>query len=360
MKIFYTSWVFMILITVHLVAREAFVIVPGTDLVSCPLSASILPQDLPYQEGTTPLGARLHQLLFNERVYVIKNENNYACIRVQSAFYGTANKTLKNEYWVLSEHLEFIDSLKEKKIPLSLLPPENNQNSLSITLHKPWYNPANKLTYYPGTRFKLSEEQPDSALYYCLYYDSEKKAIARASIERDKCRLDAVYTPTEARNFFVSVLRTLAQTQPKIPYIWGGSGYKGYDCAGLIYRTARLAGIPLFLKNSSAMAYYLKPVQSLKKLKEGDIIWLPGHVLVVASLAKNTIIEARCYGHGYGCVHEASLQEVFGIKSFSNLWDLLEQKKPLKRLAKNGSILTHVPTFKLLQLESAWHVAPPL
>lgn len=351
----------LLLTMTTLVPHDAFVIVPGTDLVAAPLSDGITPDCLPYKESATSLGSRLHQLLFNERVTIIKQEKDYSCIKVNSAYYGTPQRTLKNEYWVLNSHLVTFDTLRDLKIPVSIVPTENTTTTPSITLLKRWKNPASNIVYYPGTRFTLVGEQSLPHVFCCSYYDPIKKATSYVKINRDKCHLNNNYTHAHAQQLFVNLLKARAHAKQPIPYIWGGSGYKGFDCAGLIYRTARIAGIPLFLKNSSALSHHLKPVDSFENLKEGDIIWLPGHVLVIADLKNNTLIEARCYGHGYGKIHEAPLRELFSeIKTFNDLWRALQEKKPLSRLAKNGTILVKVPTFKLLQLESAWHVVPPL
>ena len=116
-----------------------------------------------------------------------------------------------------------------------------------------------------------------------------------------------------------------------------------------------MSGIPYFLKNTTTLERVLKPLTPEETLREGDLIKITGHVMVVADLENNTLIEARGYQDGYGKVHEIALPLVFkGINSYQDLLDAYYAKKTLIRLNSDGKESQIFPTFNLLRLESAW------
>jgi hypothetical protein len=116
-----------------------------------------------------------------------------------------------------------------------------------------------------------------------------------------------------------------------------------------------LAGIPYFYKNSLTIAKHLAPLNKKETISEGDIIWLPGHVMVVSSLKDNLLVEARHYSHGYGKVHEIPLSHQFkNINSYEQLAAHFFNKKPLQRLDKSGKVVQVLPDFKILKLASVW------
>jgi len=85
------------------------------------------------------------------------------------------------------------------------------------------------------------------------------------------------------------------------------------------------------------MASQLEPLKQGEKIREGDLIWIPGHVMVVASLPNNTIIEARGYRAGYGKIHELPLNKLLKILQTGLSWNrLASTKKPLNLLNKEG------------------------
>ncbi len=58
----------------------------------------------------------------------------------------------------------------------------------------------------------------------------------------------------------------------------------GFDCAGIISRAAQMCGIPYYFKNTYTLAHYLKSLSIDTHLQEGDLIWIPGHVMIVSDL----------------------------------------------------------------------------
>ncbi len=82
---------------------------------------------------------------------------------------------------------------------------------------------------------------------------------------------------------------------------------------------------------------------------------MPGHVMIVADMSKNSLFEARSHDHGYGKLQEIALGDVFkGIPTYQALLHAYEKKIPLERIDKAGVVKDHFPSFKLLSLASAW------
>lgn len=118
-----------------------------------------------------------------------------------------------------------------------------------------------------------------------------------------------------------------------------------------------MAGIPFFYKNTVTIAEHLKEIDPNESLQPGDIIWVRGHVMVVANIKRNTIIEARGYDGGYGHVHEIALAKVFkGIKTFADLKKAWLEKQPLIRLNKAGKIQDSFKSVKLLSMKSVFFI----
>ena len=60
-----------------------------------------------------------------------------------------------------------------------------------------------------------------------------------------------------------------------MPYVWGGSSPKGFDCSGFIYYVYKQAGMNITRTNSEgyyARSYYVNNPQV------GDLVFLPEHI----------------------------------------------------------------------------------
>ena len=116
----------------------------------------------------------------------------------------------------------------------------------------------------------------------------------------------------------------------------------GFDCSGLILRAAQIAGMPYYYKNSTTIATHLKPIDHFSDIKDGDLIWIPWHIMAIGDLKRNIIIEARHYNDGYGKLHAIKLNKLFkDINTFADLFNAIAQKKTLYRLDKIGYYKSH-------------------
>jgi hypothetical protein len=295
---------------------------------------------------------RLHQLKFNEIVKIIELRNKHALVECPSFFFTSMHGDVENKVWILKENLYPLNELTKKS--LACIPkaphiaefsiPKNISTKKTICLSKPYGK------FSMGTRFVvIDEDENNYTIEYLLSKHNSKKVVLR----KNYFELDG----NTAREKFVNQLKYLAHVKPKIEYVWGGNSYleynkncakktvplNGYDCSGLILSTAQLCGINYFYKNSLTASSYLEQILDHKKIQAGDIIWMPGHVIIITDTQKNLCVEANGY---YEVVHEIDLDKIFfGIENFEKI---LKQKS-LLRIMPDGSLIK-ISKFKILKL----------
>lgn len=390
--------------------HKALVVASVVDLVGQPMKTLFPKQSIKTSYNQIPLHStdiydnhacvRLHQLLFNDFVEVVKQRNNEVLIRISSPFYITHNSKKKHvDYWTDKDNIVLLHTLHANKIDISKLPkPVNfctkNIDVLNntITLIKPFKDSITKNTYSAGTRFVRVSKKTSPHKISVYIFDRKSWSIKTTLVPKKKCVIHKkLSSKTKRIKMLLRILKDWAnQKHGAIPYVWGGCSVidmcnvrsftkkqrqisnnktvsfytlpnnnqfpkTGVDCTGVMVLATRIAGIPYFYKNSTTVAQSLKPIGKNEQLVPGDIIWIPGHIMVVSDIEKNKIIEARSYDHGYGGVQEILLQEEFkNMRTFKNLRVAVQNNKPIKRLNKNGDVIKIIRSMKLLKLSSVW------
>lgn len=389
--------------------ERAFVSVPVADLMVEPYhkipqktySITEYYQKMPFS-GSWDACPRAHQLLFNEVVSVLEENGAEVKIQISNFYYQKANESLPlDTYWTLRKNLCFFKDLKSNKVDVAKFPhpisyKENNieagLQSNIITLKKPFYDPVTKEIYSVGTRFVLTSEQEvkgpfDKGNFEAHIYDVHSKKIKKTQIPKINCVRNYSKNPKDKIQNFVQVLRLWAyQKEGAIPYVLGGWSWtlncpnhdfeilkesdskyaihrsnwshhakSGFDCMGIIGRAAQICDIPFYIKNTTTLLKDLKPLKKNDKISEGDILWYPGHVMVVSSLKNNLVIEARGYERGEGKVQEVCVENIFkNIKNLDELKALHDQQKPVTILYFDGRPWKTFKTFKILKISSIW------
>lgn len=387
--------IYLALVCNIMVGHDAYVIVPVADLVGNPLPSHDTYNGIPLSGDHTAC-RRIHQILYHERVRVIATCNDQVQIELPNVFYRPCGTTTTlSTFWTLKKYLLPVNAIHgdtqqlPHPTPYKECTTVRSPQTTTITLTHPYYDPTTQLTFSAGTQFIPVDQQTIHKKNIMVYVlDHKNHVIIRTKLPAKLCLNSDAYTKKQRIDLFIDLIRSWIRSTPaksSIPYVWGGTSivntvkghYRlrhhkssgrwytlegdtqtiktGCDCSGLIYRAAQICGIHYFFKNSYTARCYLKPVGKDVPLAPGDIIWVPGHVMIVADLHKNTLFEARSYDHGYGKLQEIRLEKVFkGIKTYQDLLTAYEKKLPLLRIDRFGVTKDTFKEFVILSLASSW------
>ncbi len=362
--------------------QKAVVVAPIIDLIGQPLAKHALTYDTLPVASTYAQGCpRIHQLIFNEVVEIIKETDHEYCISIPHLFYIThTSNAPKCCYWTNKKHVLKFSELSQTIHKFVPKPKYFKQKTAPcdniVTIIKPFYSKQLQMTFSVGTRFVIKSKKRQYAVVYAL--NPKTKNIVTLRLPSSHY----VTSGQNAQKIYVKLLNDWASMPGCIPYVWGGCSLtkpnktdtftqkdtffvinndtqkqkNGFDCAGLIARAAQAAEMPYYYKNTLTLAKHLKQVKRKEDIADGDLIWIPGHVMAIGSLKDNLVIEARHYNHGYGKVQKLLLHEIFkGVKTFNQLYDAIAVGKPLKRLHKNGHVVQTIKDAKILSMQSCYN-----
>lgn len=346
-------------------------------------------QSLPYATQDKSPCLRAHQLLFNEVVKIKDSNAEEVLCEIYNAFYDNEEKSRINTFWTLKKNIKFLKNLSlaaRATIPgmysKDLVTVSGLKNSAVII--EPWHDKVTRRTYSAGTIFKrLPAFDKKNLLAISLINPHSAKAVV-TYIEKKNVKTHYPRENNRAIKQFLSILNQWMDAEGIIPYVWGGCSYTkrltndnfysvernqnihyeryqdskpytGFDCSGLILRAAQICGMPYFFKNTKTLTKYIKSISEGGKINPGDLIVVPGHVLIVNSLEDNSVIEAKGYDAGYGKLHEIKLGDVFkDVQNFDQLLNAYWNQLPIYGLNKNGEVTKEYKKFKILKLSSIW------
>lgn len=333
------------------------------------------PENLPISPETKGC-PRAHQALFNEIAECQECKGTNVKVTFHEVIYGydEQTQTIRNTFWGHKSDIILLSQLSTTV--QHSIPPTHYAQAPTIVLTYPW-------NYYSvGTRFIHAAQHDTEHSYAIMHPNFETNTVYLDYVPHEDAIRETLKTTDQARNLFVTVINNLIDRVQKehpgqvIAYAWGGSSfvqiydvhgfyqedglwqrkgkndpYSGYDCSEFVMRMAKIAGIYFPWKTSTAIERGLKKLAPTDVLQNGDIIWVPGHVMIVSSVEKNELIEARAYSVGYGCVHRIKLENCFeNIRTYADLLEHYHHNIPVKIKNKAGDVLVKEYTIKFLKL----------
>lgn len=296
-----------------------------------------------------------------------------ACPNIIYGFNPITQKPL-NTLWVDKKYLVPLQHLSSNY--LATIPHPRYAHEPTIVLVYPWRH------YSVGTRFKHLRALDTADAYAITCVDFQEDNVLIDYVPKQTAIQEIMRDTQTCRKLFVAIANALVDRVHVdsngcvIPYVWGGSSfvtpsvdadfyledglwqrqgcqnpYTGYDCSEFVMRMAQIAGLEFPWKTSAVMKQVLRELGKDDMLEEGDLIWTPGHVMIVSNIKNNEIIESRGYASGYGRVHRLTLKEFFdGIATYNDLLRVYRANEPIKIKNKQGKAADKSVNFTLLKL----------
>lgn len=288
-----------------------------------------------------------------------------------------------------------VDQIDQKlclKLSADLLDFDHQQHrELFVTILKQWINHPVQLSSGPFTIEELTS--PTNSSTPKLKPTAQTKTKSNHNSKNNSQHSNKSKKTVAVNNSKTTVIKRYIQPRPIapfIPYVWGGCSYttlctdpyfqlktvrakhrphakprryfeyptchtqpyNGFDCAGLILRAAQASGIPYFYKNTFTILQNLEPLQPEDQIANGDLIWLPAHIMIISDVENNLCIEARHYAQGYGKVHETNIHKIFkDVNNYQALREAHFSQNLIDRLNRHQKLAQKVK-IKILKLKT--------
>jgi hypothetical protein len=371
----------------------AFVSAPVTDMIhTAPEKKHILYSENRYMSlPCSGSWERLHQLVFNHPVFILKEFGYEAFIEAPGLIAMSKGKPVPLRGWVLKKHLTPMSAIYKRRFGDASFPDPiglgiKKGQGPEVALITPYTIPETGITLSAGTHFVIEDEMPSA--FQTSIWDEKNRTFHKLKIPKKIALAKLELTKEAAVDRFVKIIRFWStQKEGFIPYVLGGCSWlrnyeklsfnrvkgsdrkliferaekeggqhSGFDCSSIIYTAARIAGIPYGCKNTRAIHHFLNPMKKSERIEKGDLILIPGHVVVISSIKPLRIAQARGYASGVGRVYECEARDLLkGVRTAEDLQTLYSRAQPLPWMTK-GSRVQPYTTWGIFKIRSAWRV----
>ena len=362
------------------ISKVAVVIVPFSDVLGTEPKKTDLAsvkkryESLPcsYIANPRTVWQRVHQVVFHQTVLVKKEVGHEVYVEIPNLICKPSKlKSGENlTGWMQKKDLVYLENLNSSAT--QYFPDKEGvlkaHNQTLAFLKSPYYVKELGLTLSATTHCTVAKRNYNSLL--CYIYHPQKKRFFLTKIPKSIAQIPPSNKSQQLDLFFHLIHSWSHPKKGFVPYVLGGASittyqtgnfikipirvgkhliktatglpcyyfdrkfptpYKsGLDCSTLIYLAARCANLPYYSKNTTAVTTMLPRITKNTPLKKGDIIFFPGHVMIISNLNPLKIIQSRAYASGHGKVTEDLAKDLFlTIKTAQDLKNAFLQKKPL-------------------------------
>ncbi len=346
---------------------------------------------------------RMHQILYNQVIKICAVRGKEFKVEFPNLFLQSEAQKSPQPLtaWILQNSVVLFKNLRRRNVRVENIPyPLQERTRQRVaTLRFPYHIVSHRRSYSAGTRFVLEREEKDQLVVWAL--NPHRLKDEKVYIPKKLCLINDRKTIEKKIADYVRLVKLWSNLEKGyIPYILGGASWinkcnssnamtsypfrdakgvsvtsngrkcyvfdrkkmtkgvkTGYDCSSLIYSAAQAAGIPYYYKNTTTALNRLAKAKKGDKLEKGDIVWRPGHVLVVTEVEGGLkLSQARGYSSGYGRLYEEKGKVLFkGANTAEKFMSDYILGKPLVRLRKSGAVSKTFKKWHILKIKSAWN-----
>lgn len=342
------------------------------------IKRGLIPAKISWSGPNAKACLRVSQGLFNEVCDVaVDNGGSFVQVRQLNLFHQDKLQAKKQcTFWCSRADIRYIDEL-DPEVVKTCIPepviyePMELKNCYASASDVVWLKvPVERFSV--GTRLVVKNKK-------LVWFNFEDGCLQSTVFDPDAVLFQKTYSDEEKRQLFISLLRSwidwAAEQKKRIPYVWGGRNlreaypdgdfeekslqfskkvlfwqlpgknkdeitpldgvWSGFDCSGLVALAAQMSGIDgYFCKTTATIKALGKPLAMNELIKPGDLLYVPGHVMV---LDGDLVIEASGYSSGWGGLHQIPIAKRFyGINDAKELYAALQSGKKLQCLSKSG------------------------